>query len=448
VTRSVAAALLVGLAARLFALWFFAPSNPVADEIEYWYRASSMVAGRDVVGEDKRPPGSIWWYALFLRTFGEDRRAAQAANIVAGVAVVAIAAMLGRRFGGHRTMNWTAWAAALHPTFVIYSVSLWSEPLYTALALGGLLLLASGSSARIPLVACGALFGAAALTREVGIFLPAVAGIWFVSRGGPGRSAWPRVALVCVGFAAVLVPWTIRQNEGSNVPVLVSRTTWKNLYVGNAPFPKNENRVSQRAGAGTLYREYTSLGKDLEEREAKAKEIALAAIRERMPLWPAEKFVEAVPALLTPNALPVARLLARPEDPGWGGNSAYVTELDGTAAEPLRDVLAWTIVLVWTVIVLAGAAGLALAHGGAPVGLFLLFIGFHVLPTVITFGTSRFRLPFEPLLLIAAIWLLSGGRRPWQGAAPSRKAAAALAVGTAALVLASQWRALLQPQYG
>jgi hypothetical protein len=452
VTRAAALALVVGLAARLLAAWFLAPSELMGDEREYWYRAVSIVEGRDVVGEGKRPPGSIWWYALFVRLFGDGRQVALAANILPGLAVVAGAAALGRRFGGERTMVWTAWAAALHPTFVIYSVSLWSEPLYTALSLGALLLLlpASGTAAPAALFASGVLLGAAALTREVGIFLPAVATLWLLSRGARAPAAWGRAALACAGFAIALAPWAVRQNEDSAVPVLVSRTTWKNLYVGNAPLPDGESDGSDRRGSGPLYRTYSTLGKDLAECEARAKEIALAAIRERMPWWPLEKIAEAVPGVLTPNALPVGRLLARPGTGAWAGKWAYATAVDGGGAEWLRDVLAWANVAVWAVTLLAGTAGLALAGTGgrAPVGLFLLFIALHLLPTILTFGISRFRLPFEPLLLIAAVWCLAQGAAAWRAAGRGRRIAACMATGTVAAILASQWWTLLSPQFG
>ncbi|MGQ0722337.1 MAG: glycosyltransferase family 39 protein [Candidatus Eiseniibacteriota bacterium] len=451
-TRSVVLALLAGLAVRLLALWFLAPSELMGDEREYWHRAVSLAEGREVLGEGKRPPGSIWWYALVVHLFGDSRRVALAANILPGLAVIAIAAALGRRFGGERAMVWSAWAAALYPTFVIYSVSLWSEPLYSALSLGALLLLlpASGRAAPAALFAAGVLLGAAALTREVGIFLPVVAGAWLLSRGERARSAWWRFALVCVGFVVSVAPWTMRQNTDSEAPALVSRTTWKNLYVGNAPLPEGEGGGLDRRGSGSLYRTYNGLGRDMAEREAQAKAIALAAIRDRMPWWPFEKIAEAVPGVLTPNALPVGRLLARPESSGWAGSWAYVTAVDGGAAERSRDVLAWAMVAIWTVTLLGGAAGLALAGAGgrAPVGLFGLFIAFHLLPTILTFGISRFRVPFEPLLLIAAMWWLAEGAAAWRQAGRRRKLAAALAVGSAALILVSEWRTLLAPQFG
>lgn len=450
-TRSLALILLLGLAVRLLAFWFVQPSGVTGDEREYWYRSVSAAEGREVYGEAKRPPGSIWYYALFLKLFDSRESAARLANVLASCVTLAFVWLIAGRFGGPRVAPIATIATALYPSLVLYSCSLWSEPLYTALAYGGLLALLAGGAGIVSVArvaGAGVLLAAAALTREVGIFLPVLGGAWLLGKGAlrHGRS-WALVALLVATFAGTLLPWTLEQNRGAETFALVSRTTWKNLYIGNAPPPEGTTRI-QRAGSGPLYQEYNRLGKTGDEREAAAKEISLAAIRDRLPWWPFEKLGEALPDLLTPNALPVGRLLGRPQDPGWAGNWAYTTRLDGTPLEGLRDVTAWAAVASWVVVLLAGTAGLALAWGRPLAGVFVLFIALHVVPVVITFGASRFRLPFVPLLAIAGAWASVEGRAAWASAGTLRRAVLVVAVLGVAVILASGWNTLLRPQWG
>ena len=49
----------------LGAMWLVGPTSPVADEVEYLYRSQSLVEGREVLGVGMRPPGAIFYYAVF-----------------------------------------------------------------------------------------------------------------------------------------------------------------------------------------------------------------------------------------------------------------------------------------------------------------------------------------------------------------------------------------------
>lgn len=443
--RFVAVALLVGLALRLLAFWFVQETPPAGDEVEYGYRAQALVDGREVAGGKKRPPGSIWYYAAFLRLTGADARIA---NVVAGCAAIWLVWLLGHRFCGPRVAALAAVGTAVYPGFLFYSSSLWSESLYSALALGALVLLVpDGARVRAPaLLGAGALMGAAALTREVGIFLPVVGALWLLGCGGVTRlPAWRRVALLCISFAVVLLPWTIRQNAGSDAFTLVSQTSWLNLYVGNGPPPEGSGPDARRAGNAAMYRAYQKLGADRAEREAAAKEIAVRAIRDRMPWWPFEKVVETLPALLTPVSLPVSRLINRPDGKRWALHWAYRTPVDGTRWIGLRTWIAYVAVAAWAVVLVAGTAGLALAWGRAWVPLFLAVVAFLVFPIVLTFGASRFRLPFVPLLLIAASWLVVHGAGAWAEAGPRKRVSVVLVALLVALTAASEWRELIDP---
>jgi hypothetical protein len=54
------------------------------------------------------------------------------------------------------------------------------------------------------------------------------------------------------------------------------------------------------------------------------------------------------------------------------------------------------------VVMLCGVGGLVLSREPRTASLFLFFIAAYVVPTLVTFAITRFRLPFMPLLMISA----------------------------------------------
>lgn len=446
-SRWVVVALLLGLALRLGAHVFLRATPPAGDELEYSARAAALVEGRTLLGEGKRPPGSIWASAAFQRLTGLGGPEARLMNVLAGCGVIALVWVLGMRAGGGRVAAIAAFATALYPVLILYDVSQWSEPLYSVLLFGAVALLARRAGAAAA-VGAGALMGAAALTREVGVILPALGGVALLGGGGwRDRRAWARAALLVAGFLAVLAPWTIRQNRGDGPFTLVSRTSGLNLYIGNAPPPEDLEGPVRRGGGLKMVRAYERLGPDRETREAAAKEIALRAIRARMPAWPLEKIGETMPALLTPSPLCYPRLRHRSTEPGWSGRWAYRTPVDGTRIEWLRDALAFAAVAAWLAAALAGTAGLVLAGGRPVFRLLLAVVALHVIPVLITFAVSRFRMPFVPVLLIGAAWLAVHGRAAWRAASLRRRVAVVVATALVAAAIGAGWNELVDPRW-
>jgi 4-amino-4-deoxy-L-arabinose transferase-like glycosyltransferase len=439
---------IAALLARLAALAWVAPTEPVADEAEYLYRATALAEGHEVVGLGTRAPGSIWWCALFQVVGSPGIRAAQLANVVAGAAQVLLLHLLAARLFGRRVGLAAAAIAAFYPDFVLYSVSLWAETLYGALAGAGLLLLLSsggrGALRRLGTAAlAGAAFGLAALTREVGVALVALApALWNRGRGGAG------VAFV-VAFAATIAPWTIALSRSGEGFALITRTSYLNLFLGNARSEDEGGEVAAARRPGMVFRrqrEYVSFGDTLAEREAKAKEIALKAIADRMPAWPLEKIAETIPALLTPNSLPAARLLGRPDGEGWAGKWAYRLSTGDDRA--LRTTIGWLAIGSWCLIALAGIAGWALAGGGPGARILAAFALLHVLPVIVTFGCSRFRLPIVPVFVVGTALLAVNGVESWRACGGRRRGIAIAATLGVALVVGSMWETVVTPQWG
>lgn len=386
--------------------------------------------------------------ALF-HTFGLSATVARAGNVVLGAALVLPIFALGRTLGGARVGLLAAAIAALYPNFVAFSHYLWTETLYSLLICTGLALLASSAARRAlwKSLTAGALFGAAALTREVGAVFPLFAACWLLWLE---RSAWRRGLLHAGSFVVVVVlvalPWTLYINGRGEAFALLGRTTGMNLYVGNAaPF------VPEPGAAPVPPEEhFYELGSNLYERERVAAELAWMAIRERMPAWPFEKLASELPRTFTPTSFAVRRLLVepRPLPESLDGTWAYRTRWTALDARPVRIAAAVTVVGSYVVVAILGAGGLVLAQRRALAALFGLFVASQLLPVVLSFGLSRFRLPSMALFVVGAASLVVCGRSDWGAASRARRGAAIVAMGVMVVVIASRWGAALDPARG
>ncbi len=127
--------------------------------------------------------------------------------VTGGGAIVAVG-LLGRRLAGPRAGLLAAGIAAAYPTLIAADGALMTESLYGVLAAFSLvagyrLLDAPGVGRALVL---GAVVALAALTRGEGLLLLPLLLVPLVRRAGGLRAA----AVVCLMFAVVLAPWTVR----------------------------------------------------------------------------------------------------------------------------------------------------------------------------------------------------------------------------------------------
>jgi 4-amino-4-deoxy-L-arabinose transferase-like glycosyltransferase len=444
----IAAIMLLALCLRLLTLWFILPTEPVYDERDYLGRAIKLVHGEEAEQETSRPPGSIWYYAAFLRVFGERHEVARAANVFVGALLPWLVWIAGRRFGGDRAGLIAAFTIAVYPEMVLFACGLWAEPLYGALSMAALVLVLGVDVGRrtVRLLLAGMLVGLAALTRELGVFLAAAAGVWLVARHGVrARRGWIGAGTLGAAFVMTILLPSIRQTSGEFA--LIANKSWFNMYMGNvSPDPLASSQSPRRPILIPDYGSYRALGDDPDQRSAAARPIVLRRIAERMPWWPLEKTMEMLPRVLQPNSLPTARMLARPGGGGWAGLHAYVTRVDGTPGEWLRPCIAYGNVAIWAVLLLGGTMGLALARGPGA-GLLLLFIAAHVIPPIVAFTQARYRVPIVPILAMGLGLLGAHGRTSWKEAGVTRRVLAVAAVVLVAWMSGSLWWTLLTPQW-
>ena len=253
-TRTLGAPLAVALALRLlFSLVYWVGQPLTHDEQEYLGLGQSLAAGRGFVydepaGSSEAPErfGRAPLYPLFVSVFAHRADDAgvlttvKVAQAVLGTLAVLLVAMLARRVAGSAATAPAAWIAAMYPPLIWTTGFIWSETLYSVLALGNVLLLGtlidgpsatpSPTAARSVrrLLVAGIVGGLAALTRPAHVFFLLLVGLWLLFTRRP---VW--AAVVAVGAFLVIAPWTARNYAVYGRPVLIASEGGVTFWTGN-----------------------------------------------------------------------------------------------------------------------------------------------------------------------------------------------------------------------
>jgi len=147
--------------------------------------------------------------------------------------------LIARKCFSERVGVWSAWAWGLLPTVMYWSARWVWETSLAALLLAlifWLTLQLEELNAFPPWIACGLLWGVAALTNSSLVaFLPAC-GLWAVYRSGKAHKPWVRqTAVAAIFFAAAVAPWTIRNYETFGKFIPVRSNFGAELRLGNGP---------------------------------------------------------------------------------------------------------------------------------------------------------------------------------------------------------------------
>lgn len=277
--RAVWVAVAVGIAARLgFALGYWVDKPLTHDEREYLLLAGNVAGGRGFVhllpdgspapGEHfGRAPVYPVLLAGVIRVAGVDsggRRALEPAgapgtagatshvwpepavlrairlvqSFLGGVLVWLIA-WLAHRAAGPRAAIAAGALAAVYPPLVWTPAFVWSETLFSVLALAcvGLLTLDSGRAGAS--IGAGALAGLAVLTRPAMLFFLPLAIVWLSWRRRWIPALW--LTLVC---ALVMAPWTLRNAREYGRFVLVASEGGVTFWTGNHPLAIGEGDLA------------------------------------------------------------------------------------------------------------------------------------------------------------------------------------------------------------
>lgn len=233
-------ALLTAFALRL--AWGIAiPIVPVSDSHAYDVFAQNLAQGHGYGWEPGRP--SAYWpvgtsavYALLFRFFGHDYTVVMLFQVAVGVAVVALAASLARRWFGAPVALATGWILACWPLLIQYTTILASElffVFFVLLAFWIALLPGLGWFARALL--SGAALAGASYVRPIALIM---APFLFMKEAVENRR-WREALLACAVSAAVMtaciLPWSARNWHVFDRFVLISTNGGANLWMGNNP---------------------------------------------------------------------------------------------------------------------------------------------------------------------------------------------------------------------
>jgi 4-amino-4-deoxy-L-arabinose transferase-like glycosyltransferase len=217
----VAALLLLALVLRVGVVLATPDVDATHDGADYVHHAAAIAAGDGYPDSGIAPGGQpsayrppAWPYLLggvFALT-GADVTAGRMTQMLVGVAGVALAGLVAFQLWGTTVALLTLALAAVYPPLVIGSSGLLTEPLFVALELAALAAILRYRSSRRWgwAAAAGGLAGLAILTRTNGavLLLPLALGAWGRPVLSPRSLRAPALVLACAGLA--VAPWTIR----------------------------------------------------------------------------------------------------------------------------------------------------------------------------------------------------------------------------------------------
>ena len=331
-------------------------------------------------------------------------RRARYLNLVLFLALIPILYGQARALGlGPLGANTSAAVLALFPWFGFYVHALWAEQLHAFLVGVAFLTVFRRLTGASPawLLPGGAATGVALLAKgTLNPFLPVFLGFLALTELLRKRAAEPAVdpgwparigrallapALFGLGTFAVVGPQLIA-NQANGHGFRIAGNRWKNLEMGLLLEPRERQDVIERIDRAKLHETYMRAGDDYEVREAAARDRTLAYVDEVGLGSVARDQGRKLAYLLfaTPSFFERA-LVERWGDPAPGWLRA--------AKVPGR--------CLWTLLVLLGPVGIALALRRAPGWILCgLFVGFFGAAALVIPYKVRFLIPVVPVLCL------------------------------------------------
>jgi 4-amino-4-deoxy-L-arabinose transferase-like glycosyltransferase len=339
-------------------------------------------------------------------------------QIVVGTLLVLLTAQLAHAFYGRKAGLAAGVIAAVYPTWIAYSHYLWSETLFTALVTGGFVAAVygkrrGGPESWILAATAGALFGAAALTRELGLVISAACALWWVvSAAGKSRQRAIPHALVVVALSVVVIlPWTIRNYQIFDRFVPVSTVGWMAIREGNT---LGDDWLRPDIGELRVFRQrYFAIPGEMNRMEFAQKE-AVDLIRSEQPVWLPKKVIRNLALLFSPDSFLLKKI----------SRGSYSDLSLGTTRFLL--IIAVTSYLV---VIALGFMGQLLSKRRDAVLLTWMIFAAVIAVHVVANSGSRYRFPLMPLLMISAAALLSNNCMCFNKISSDRRLAAAIGLG-------------------
>jgi len=215
------------------------PSFAYNDAFFYHAFGDALADGRGYVGvfgapTARWPPGWGFVLSLVYRVTGAKPLAGELTNAVFGALTVPLLFVVARRaFGRAEAAVAAAWLAVL-PGPILWADLLFSETFYTFVLVAFFALLAVLPTRWWAIALLGVAVGLAALVRGEGLFLalPALA-YWY--RQVPARTWVLRAAVLGAAIVVTLVPWTLRNLARLDSVTPISSNVGATMWAGHNP---------------------------------------------------------------------------------------------------------------------------------------------------------------------------------------------------------------------
>lgn len=237
-------------------------------------------------------------YELFLAGIfglaGPDAWNALAIQVAISTAIVATVYGIAYGAAGRRAGRIAAGLTALYPSLIAYSSYFYGETLFLFFLTGAVCALCGSSTAPTTrrLAVAGVLFGLAILTRSLVIWVLPLFALWLVLRAR--RAEARQVAIVIVIALATVLPWTIRNWVKYDGFLLVDGTMGRTLYLA---YSQDETQILFGRDLG--YERGTSLQENRVRAEQPTRIVARA---EELP--PANELVLLFPDVVWKTLIP------------------------------------------------------------------------------------------------------------------------------------------------
>jgi 4-amino-4-deoxy-L-arabinose transferase-like glycosyltransferase len=326
-----------------------------------------LAEGRGYVDAAGRP--TAFWPPVFplllgllYRLAGHDVMAVKIAQAVIGAAVCLLSYVIARGLFNERVAKLTGYACALYPPLIISSGEIMTETLFTFLTALSLWL-AMTCVGRGAALLQGGVTGLALLTRPFLLFWLPFLGLWIALRHKQRAPAM--LAAVYGAILLVMLPWAWRNAEQLGAFVPLANVGGRTLY--------NSYFIPER---GWGFNSYTEVGSDYFALDETA--------QSRYLMRQALSYVAEHPEMALALAAKKALFFIYPFDGYW-----YPVSLGSKFN------------VFWGLLASFAAVGLVLHFPKRDPNalLFYLFFLSYAVGILIFYGSPRFRLPLEPLLM-------------------------------------------------
>jgi len=326
-----------------------------------------------------RPPGYPFFLAALYTVFGHSYAAVKVIQSVLGALTCLMILAIGQRLFTYRVGMIAAAIAAVYPFLILYTGFLLSESLFVFLSTVFLYVLVRvrEHSAGKWVALGGLILGVMNLVRPVTLLFPVFLFFWAWIEFGTKKRAAVTACMMTIWMMIPIVPWMARNYTVTHSYMLIDDHHWLGLYIGN-------NR--------TILRDPGAIGGWLEP----------VRVEGFQPTFTADDYRSASLAFLREYLLHEPWELVRLEFYKlvrfW---SVFPTSARTTYRDAIVSVCSYGLLLPLF------AIGVVLSWRGPhkPWVLIVWILNF-CLVTLITFGSTRFRAPVEPALILFGAFTL------------------------------------------